>query len=86
MRGLGQRRRDVDLRLDGSEVILDLFRRYDAQPQACTERPNAKLHRGQAIQDAVGKASETATKQRLIPHCGPSEHRRAPLQFPVKAF
>src|SRR5687767_13778560 len=63
---LGQRCSVVNLLLDVFEVALDLLRRDGAQAQAESHRPNAELHRGEAIQDAVSNGSGTVTGHRLL--------------------
>lgn len=65
---LGQRRRGVDLLLDVVEVVLNLGRRDDAQPQAEPHRPNVEFHRGQTIQDAVSKGGKAAAGHGLFHH------------------
>jgi hypothetical protein len=65
---LGQRRRSVDLLIDAVEVVLDLSRCDGAQSQAESQRPDVEFHRGQAIQDAVSKASSATARGRLFHH------------------
>jgi hypothetical protein len=65
---LGQRRRGVDLLIDTVEVVLDLGWRDGTQPQAESQGPDVKFHRGQAVQDAVSKGSDAVARHTLFHH------------------
>src|SRR5919106_6025135 len=64
----GQRSRGVDLLIDMVEVVLNLGWRDGTQPQAESQGPDAKFHRGQAIQDSVSKGGSAIARPRLFHH------------------